>query len=918
MTDASTDAADAPDAPDAPDDPSADPSVRDAATAPPATATAEAGASASADPDSGRFGWIRRAPSRVRHMPIEGWISLAIVGACTALVAHHVGFVVNVSRAWPFLDFSDNLILRDTTPAGGDMGAHVWGPAYLRDELLPRGRLTGWSPDWYAGLPAYHFYMVPPALAIALLSYVIPYGVAFKLVAISGVVTMPAAAWAFGRLTRLPFPTPPLLALGTTLFLFDHSFNIFGGNLASTLAGEFAFSISLSLAIVYLGVVGRGLETGRHRALAAVLLTLCGLTHIIPAFFALAGTAVWFLVRPGVARLRYLATTMPVAGLLSAWWVLPFVWRRGYMNDMGWEKKENYCTLLWDRGIDPESELARSEPCYAPLIPDSLFDFPPLQWMLALAAVGVLLSLVNRRRAGLVLALTALVAAVAVIYTPEGRLWNARLTPFYYLCIYLLAAIGVSEFGRTLASLVAPDVRRPVRAIRWVTAGLATVATFVLLLMPMQMMPGGGVDETGTYRWAFLSTDQRLFTGGWAEWNFVGYEDDRPNARKAWPEYHAIVTTMEALGEDRGCGRAMWEHESQHDRYGTPMALMLLPFWTEGCIGSMEGLYFETSVTTPYHFLNQDKLSAAGSNAQRDLPYSPGAPDEATFDIGVNHLQMFGVRYYMAISEHMQALADGHPDLLLVAESGPWKVYEVADAPLVEAVANRPAVVEGVDVAGEVWLDMAVEWYEDPLAWDVLLAADGPSDWERIEEGDLPVVSPEPAVTVSDVHTDEDRVSFSVDRTGVPVLVKVSYFPNWTVNGAEGPYRVTPNLMVVIPTANDVELVYGFTPVDYLSWFLTFLGAAALILLWRAGTVAMPPPARFWAEAEGGAVATAPGPPPARPAEGDIPGVDPAPTTAMPSTSPAATSTPTVSPEGGDAPSAATDPPGWGPPPGER
>ena len=40
-----------------------------------------------------------------------------------------------------------------TTPTGGDMGAHVWSPAYLRDVLLPNFRLTGWSPDWYAGFP---------------------------------------------------------------------------------------------------------------------------------------------------------------------------------------------------------------------------------------------------------------------------------------------------------------------------------------------------------------------------------------------------------------------------------------------------------------------------------------------------------------------------------------------------------------------------------------------------------------------------------------------------------------------------------------------------------------------------------------------------------------------------------------------
>ena len=34
----------------------------------------------------------------------------------------------------------------NTTPTGGDMGAHVWSPAYLRDVLLPAFRLTGGRP----------------------------------------------------------------------------------------------------------------------------------------------------------------------------------------------------------------------------------------------------------------------------------------------------------------------------------------------------------------------------------------------------------------------------------------------------------------------------------------------------------------------------------------------------------------------------------------------------------------------------------------------------------------------------------------------------------------------------------------------------------------------------------------------------
>src|SRR5690606_21294136 len=108
--------------------------------------------------------------------------------------------------AFVFTQFHPDLIFSDTTPAGGDMGAHVWSPAYLRDHLLPHGRLSGWTPDWYAGFPAMQFYMVLPMLAIVALSVVVPYGVAFKLVTISGVVSMPVSAYLFGRLTRQPFP----------------------------------------------------------------------------------------------------------------------------------------------------------------------------------------------------------------------------------------------------------------------------------------------------------------------------------------------------------------------------------------------------------------------------------------------------------------------------------------------------------------------------------------------------------------------------------------------------------------------------------------------------------------------------------------------------------------------------------------
>ena len=74
----------------------------------------------------------------------QDWTSLLVAVAAAAMV---------------FWGLGPSEIFIDSTPTGGDMGAHVWGPAFLRDELLPSLQLRGWSSDWYAGFPAMHFYM---------------------------------------------------------------------------------------------------------------------------------------------------------------------------------------------------------------------------------------------------------------------------------------------------------------------------------------------------------------------------------------------------------------------------------------------------------------------------------------------------------------------------------------------------------------------------------------------------------------------------------------------------------------------------------------------------------------------------------------------------------------------------------------
>jgi hypothetical protein len=327
----------------------------------------------------------------------------------------------------------------------------------------------------------------------------------------------------------------------------------------------------------------------------------------------------------------------------------------------------------------------------------------------------------------------------------------------------------------------------------------------------------------------------------WAEWNYAGYQNT-PGAKEL---YDGIIPTMQKVGRTDGCGRAMWEYNSNLNRFGTPESLMLLPYWTNNCIDSIEGVLFESSATTPYHFLNQAELSVSPSEAvvaeTTGLQY--GTLDVA---LGVEHLQLLGIKYFMASSPSVQAQAAVDPALTLVASTGPWttedggpivttwKIYEVHDSSMVKPLRRTPDVLTNVGAGQGTWLPVAQKWYADPARWDEQLVTGGPTSWTRTTTpSKAPEGRPLPAVKVSDVKVGIDSLSFHVDRTGVPVAVAISYFPNWHATGAQGPWRAEPNLMVVDPTSHDVTLTYGSSSANDLGTVLTVVGILVLVVLIR-------------------------------------------------------------------------------------
>ena len=646
-------------------------------------------------------------------------------------------------------------ILVANTPTGGDMGAHVLLPQVLRDVLLPSGRIFGWSSTWYAGFPALYFYFPIPAMVTVLLDVLLPYGVAFKLVTVVGLVALPAATYGFVRLLGFSRSVSGLAALTGSMFVFMESFSIFGANIKSTLAGEFSFSWSFALSILYLGIISRDTRLGRRfTPLAGVVLALTALTHIVTTMIVVAVSVALLFRRNGP---RTVISSWLVGFALSAFWALPFGLRflQDTTTDMGWAPVTHVV-----------GETSPGSPFPGEFIP-----------ILILGSIGMLWTMLRRNDVVVLAWLTALPLVGYFLLPKFGVtvLYNARLLPYWYFGMYVFAGLALG--------LAVLEISRRVPLRDSVKIGLSLGTGLIVLVATV------------------LSIHD---VPGWVKWNFEGYE-----GKADYAEYRTLMETVDTLPP----GRIMWEANNEMNKYGTPMALMLFPYWSEGH-PSMEGLFFESSLTTPFHFLNASEVSEKPSNPVRGLNYRG-------FDMerGIKHLAVYNVDYYVSYTE-AGAEAARLEGLTQVGVAPPWTIFELPRSSLVDVATSEPAVWAG----GGDFLDPALEWYDDVDNMDKWLVADGPAGWKRVEAVDERLVSVEPVVgsgAVTDVVSDDHRISFTTSAVGVPHLVKVSYFPNWTAEGAEGPYRAAPSLMVVVPTREQVVLEFKNTYAENLGMALT-------------------------------------------------------------------------------------------------
>ena len=456
--------------------------------------------------------------------------------------------------------YRPGLILSSTTTSGGDTGAYHYPMQVLIKDLLPHFRVTGWAPGWYAGMPMFTFYFPFPFLLIATLQWMIPYQVAFKIVTVLGVFALPAVAYFLGRFLRIRRPYPILAAVFALGFLFMLSYSIYGGNVLSTLAGEFSYMLSFAVCFMFLGTLNRGMERGSRFdwlfVVNCLLVFVIVLSHIVTTFVLV--FLVWglLLVHRERRAFLYLAGVGAVGFALTAFWSIPF------LADLEWSARMVWPQLHSLRDLLP-----------APFLPVAV-----------LGLVGMAYAAAKKDTRVVPLAWVTFVSLVLIYVLPNGRLWNARVMPFFWFSFYLWAAYAFIWFVRPFAAvlralfrvsgIMAARIYVPLVAVVLGAAVLLTSQTTVVRMELQAIGKAFGVDQQAAEKLANETPAAVI------QWNYTGFE-----GKPVYNEYRQINDFIASLPP----GRVMVEHSETIEEFGTGRAFELIPYWTGLDAGGGQG-----------------------------------------------------------------------------------------------------------------------------------------------------------------------------------------------------------------------------------------------------------------------------------------------------------------------------------------
>lgn len=664
-----------------------------------------------------------------------------------------------------------NLVFSKNLVSGGDTGSHNY-VAWYASKIFPK--LKWWSPDWYAGFPFLYFY--PPLLyyLVSLFSKIIPWFIGLKIATLLGTVFLPIAIFICLKILGYKFPIPVLGSIVALFYLFITEFSIYGGNIPSTLAGEFSYSLGFGLFFVFIALLIKSFENKKLWLLASLILSLMVLVHPFSVIVAVLVLIILLieLLTSFVFKYKsdicffHLFKIYFVAFVLSAFWSLPFVMLLPYTAKMSWTK------VIKFKEIFPSTT--------------ALFE--------NLALFVITLFLFNRRliptkklRNFYIFVYALFASSIPYFLLNKSSIWNTRFLPFIILSFLIISAIGLGSFYQLFVDRLSKLFRRKKDIIINLIFGLILVF--------------------GSSWFIFSYINFKIdYIPYWFKWNYEGFE-----AKAEWNKILELSNYLKSLSY----GRVMWEYRGEYDKFGTPRILENLPIWTGK--PTFEGLLIESGISSYFHFINQAETTKTPTAAVAGFEYPP-----FNFENGIKHLQIFGANYFVAYTQEIKDLANKY--LKKLKDVNDFSVYQIENSSIVEPIKE----IE-LRKKNKKWLDESIDWYKKMDFSKFIVYYQNEKEKKVIEENiNKKTESLNNPVIINSIS--EDSLSFTTSNLFRPHLVKISYFPGWKVSGAKGPFLVSPSFMMVIPYQKQVTLQYHYNFWDKTGMVLSFFGIIYLIL----------------------------------------------------------------------------------------
>ncbi|VVB98923.1 Uncharacterised protein [uncultured archaeon] len=238
------------------------------------------------------------------------------------------------------------------------------------------------------------------------------------------------------------------------------------------------------------------------------------------------------------------------------------------------------------------------------------------------------------------------------------------------------------------------------------------------------------------------------------------------------------------------------------------------------------GLYVESSLNSRYIFDIEQALDPGNVEwgVITDSAAIKTRPEEAK-ELVPYQLALFNINYVVSSQKHfsewqeMMKVSEYNTREREMHGFGPYEytLYRTGKSRLIEVLPFVP------EMAGNgAWEEKVAAWFTSERVKDSILVH------ENIPEARGSV---DEKVEIIEMNQRQDRIKFRVDsKEPVPVLVKISYFPNWKAysNGKEMHiYEASPHLMLIY-ASGEVEMKYENTPADWAGIFMT---AAGIILI---------------------------------------------------------------------------------------